>query len=127
MIASCNGTEFLKNAQLAASFFAKLRGLMGRELLCDGEGLFLRNCSQVHTHFMRFTIDVIYLKDAHGNGLSEAGKANDSASFEVVAVETLPPWKFGSKFAGARHVLEVSEGAASQLRAGDLITMEGWS
>ena len=38
-----------------------MRGLLGRRGLPPGEGLLLRPASSVHTAFMRFPIDVVFL------------------------------------------------------------------
>jgi uncharacterized membrane protein (UPF0127 family) len=36
-------------------------GLLGREQLSSGEGLWIRPCQAVHTFWMRFPIDLVYL------------------------------------------------------------------
>ena len=41
--------------------FARMRGLLGRPSLPAGEGILLRPASSVHTFFMRFAIDVVFL------------------------------------------------------------------
>ncbi|TML60208.1 MAG: DUF192 domain-containing protein, partial [Actinobacteria bacterium] len=38
-----------------------MKGLLGRTSLPDGEGLLLKPCGSVHTFFMRFPIDVVFL------------------------------------------------------------------
>jgi len=38
-----------------------MRGLLGRKALGDGEGILLRPASSVHTWFMLFPIDVVFL------------------------------------------------------------------
>jgi len=40
---------------------ARLRGLIGRASLADGEGLFLVGTKSIHTFGMRFAIDVVFL------------------------------------------------------------------
>jgi hypothetical protein len=37
------------------------RGLLGRESMAFGEGLWIVPCEAVHTFFMRFPIDLVYL------------------------------------------------------------------
>ena len=44
----------------AAGFWARLRGLMGRPALRQGEGLILVGDRSIHSFFMRFPIDVVY-------------------------------------------------------------------
>src|SRR5436190_17741234 len=45
---------------VAETYVARLRGLLGRRLKA-GEGLLLVPCSAVHTFFMRYPIDVVFL------------------------------------------------------------------
>ncbi len=47
--------------QVATNFFCRLRGLLGRARLEKEEGLLLLPCRQVHTFFMSFAIDVLFL------------------------------------------------------------------
>lgn len=45
----------------AAGFFQRLVGLMGRGRLENNEGLWMARCRAIHTFFMRFPIDVVFL------------------------------------------------------------------
>jgi len=56
-----NNRSLLDAAEVALSSYEKLRGLLGRSGLPPGEGLLLPGCNSVHTFFMRFPIDVVYL------------------------------------------------------------------
>jgi uncharacterized membrane protein (UPF0127 family) len=47
--------------EVADSASARNKGLLGRERLAPGEGLWIRPCEAVHTFWMRFPIDLIYL------------------------------------------------------------------
>jgi uncharacterized membrane protein (UPF0127 family) len=49
----------------ARSFLARLRGLMGHPGLEAGQGLLIEPCSSVHSFFMRFPIDVIFVDRAN--------------------------------------------------------------
>lgn len=46
---------------LANTALKRLRGLLGRAALSPQEALWLRPCNSVHTWWMRFAIDVIFL------------------------------------------------------------------
>jgi len=54
--------------QLAATFWTRFRGLQFRRELPPDEGLLIAPCRSVHTHWMRFAIDVMMI-DAEGTVL----------------------------------------------------------
>lgn len=60
--------------RLVAAFDSttRRRGLLGRSGIAEGEGLVLAPCSSVHTAFMRFAIDLVFL-DRTGRVLKVAG------------------------------------------------------
>ncbi len=75
---------------------ARMRGLLGRSDLPQGEGILLRPAGSIHTFFMRFPIDVVFLND------------------EGVVVEVVPslqPWR-AAGVKGAHSVLELAAGEA---------------
>lgn len=57
------GTVVAEQAELAFSFGARLRGLLGRRGLAEGAGMVIRPTDMIHTFFMGFPIDVIFLDD----------------------------------------------------------------
>lgn len=79
--------------EIAASYRARTRGLLGRDGI-DG-ALMLTPAGSVHTFRMRFTIDVAYL----------------DRRLEVIAVRTMKPGRLGLPRLRSRHVLEAEEGA----------------
>ena len=101
---------------VANSWLARLRGLIGRPGLPVGQGLFLPGTNGVHMFFMRFAIDCIFLSAPRADGLRK-----------VVAVrERLAPWRGIVWWVrGAHGVAEVPAGAASEagLRTGDLVAL----
>jgi uncharacterized membrane protein (UPF0127 family) len=86
----------------ADTFFKRLNGLMYKPFLPAGQGLLLKPCNSIHTCFMRFTIDAVYLGE----------------DFKVLSVETIVPWRVGKHVAGTKMILETPAGYASQLRIG---------
>lgn len=44
---------------------ARRKGLLGRDGLAPGQGLWIVPCESVHTFFMRFPIDLVYLDRQH--------------------------------------------------------------
>ena len=54
-------TVVAQNVEVAATFWERLIGLIGRSNLKPGAGLLIEPCRSVHTFFMRFPIDVIFI------------------------------------------------------------------
>ena len=48
---------------VAGTFLSRMRGLLGRDGLPEGEGMLILRCGAIHTLFMRFAIDAIFLDD----------------------------------------------------------------
>lgn len=93
---------------LAERFWERLMGLMGRAALAPGTGLLLRPCNSIHTFFMKFAIDALYL-DSEG---------------KVLAVRrALKPWRMTFPVARARQVLELPSGGAGDIAEGDLLCL----
>ena len=53
------------DAEVAETFVARAKGLIGRRGLEPGKGLLIPRCNCIHTFFMRFAIDATFL-DRHG-------------------------------------------------------------
>lgn len=104
-----DGSVLLARIVVADGFFAKGLGLMGRKGLPAGEGLYLKGCSGVHTCFMRFALDLIYV----------------DADLKVLKVVSgLKPWR-ASMCRGARGVFESYAGtfAAAKLALGEKLAL----
>ena len=96
-LANDDGTVVCERCLLAETPFARMRGLLGRSGLSSGEGLLLRPAGSVHTAFMRFTIDVVFL---------------DRDLRVVKVVPELAPWRTAG-CRGSRAVLELPAGESS--------------
>jgi len=70
------------------------KGLLGRERLSPGEGLWIRPCEAVHTFFMQFPIDLVYL---------------DRKNRIRKLRSDVPPWRLSACFS-AHSVLELPAG-----------------
>lgn len=68
--ASCDGTVVIPPVRVADSFRLRAMGLMGKSAVpyAYGAGLFFPGCRALHTCFMRFPLDVVFL-DAEGQVL----------------------------------------------------------
>ena len=100
-----------RKCEVARSFLARGRGLLGRTSLPTDGGLLIEPCNSIHMLFMRFAIDAIFV-DRHG---------------KVVALyPNLPPWRLYAGHHQARYVLELPVGviAATQTTIGDQIVVQ---
>jgi uncharacterized protein len=102
-----NGDVVCDRCVVAASPFSRMKGLLGRSELRPGEGLLLRPASAIHTFFMRFPIDAVFLD----RDWRVVGIAGDVA-----------PWRTAGR-KGAKAVLELPAGESARrgLRTGDLL------
>lgn len=55
--------ELGKRIRKAVTFFQRTWGLLGRKQIKKGEGLHIPKCRSIHTFFMRFPIDVVFIDD----------------------------------------------------------------
>jgi len=83
----------------AESFRQRLLGLLARPPLVTGEALLLSPCNSVHSCFMRYPIDVVFL---------------DRECRVLRIVEALQPWR-ALVCRRAHAVLELSAGDARRL------------
>lgn len=85
------------------------KGLLGRESLAAEEGLWIVPCPMIHTFFMKFPIDVVFLK-------------RDLTVARVI--EGLKPWRLSPWVFSAYSVLELQGGLLKgSVRAGDRLEM----
>jgi uncharacterized protein len=87
-----------------------MRGLLGRSGLPEGEGILLRPAGSIHTFFMRFAIDVVFL----------------DRDLVVVGIEhSLGPWRTAGR-RGAKSVVELASGECERrgIQVGDALAVE---
>src|SRR6266542_193731 len=56
-----NGRVVCERCTLARDPFTRMKGLLGRRSLPPGQGLLLQPAGSIHTFFMRFPIDAVFL------------------------------------------------------------------
>ena len=106
-IVRSDGAIACERCTVADRMLSRMKGLLGRKDLSTGEGILIRPAPSIHTFFMRFPIDVVFL----------------SRQGEVLKIaEHVPPWRARS----CRHsyaVLELAAGEAGRrgLAVGDRI------
>src|SRR5207237_1377708 len=83
---------------VADSFRLRLRGLLGRRSVGSDEGLLLVGSPSIHTTFMAFPIDAVFLDRELG----------------VIAIkEDLKPWRVAGR-RKAKHILELRSGETAR-------------
>src|SRR6266581_4925910 len=60
-INSTKNQDLASRLAIAESIFSRMKGLLGRNSLDDGEGLLIRPSKGIHTFGMKFPIDAIFL------------------------------------------------------------------
>jgi len=98
-------TVLATSMELADNGPKRNKGLLGREGLAPGEGLWIVPCESVHTFFMRFPIDLVYL-----DRNNKVRKLRSSVG----------PWRL-SACLSAHSILELPAGTirATQTQRGD--------
>ncbi len=91
-------TVVCARTEVADNPWRRLRGLLGRASLASGDGMLFRGESSIHSAFMRFQFDAIFM----------------DRELRVVGVaEQIPAWRVRSA-RGARNVLELAAGEISR-------------
>ena len=100
-------TVLATRLEAATSSAARRKGLLGHDHLLPGEGLWIVPCESVHTFFMRFPIDLIYLD--RRNRIRKLRNA-------------VGPWRL-SACLSAHSILELPAGTIRQTRTarGDIV------
>jgi uncharacterized protein len=97
-IEDARGRVVCERCTMADRPHTRARGLLGRRELSRSEGLLLRPAPSIHTWFMRFPIDAVFL----------------DADLRVIGVSPeLRPWRMAAR-RGARAVLELAAGEAQR-------------
>jgi uncharacterized membrane protein (UPF0127 family) len=102
-----DGRVVAESVVVADSTGRRLRGLLGKKELPSGHGVLLRPAWSIHTAFMRFPIDVVFL---------------DADQIVIKIVPSLPSFKTAS-CRGAREVVELRAGECERrgLALGDRV------
>jgi uncharacterized protein len=97
-LSTADGRVLLPELRFARSMATRMKGLLGRRSLDEGEGLAFREKS-IHMLFMRMPIDAVFC---------------DAELTVVKVVANLRPWRFAAS-RNARFVLEIAAGDAERL------------
>lgn len=91
-------TQLSNKVVSANSFTERLVGLIGRRSMDINETLWISQCNWIHTLFMRFSIDVIFV---------------DDQLIVCDIKQNIRPWKLSSPVFKAQSVFEFSAGTIS--------------
>jgi uncharacterized protein len=89
------GAPIATKVERAVTRASRRRGLLGRDGLAASHALMLEPCGAVHTAFMRFPIDVVFV---------------DRQGYAVKIVRNLPAWRIAVA-PRARAVIEMAAGS----------------
>jgi uncharacterized membrane protein (UPF0127 family) len=103
------GTVVCERVELADTPWTRLRGLLGRPSLPPGEGMLFIPAPSIHSAFMRFTFDAVFL---------------DRELKVLRLAPEIPPWRARSA-RHAKRVLELSAGEIVRrgLQVGDQLAV----
>jgi len=92
-----------QQVQIAATYMQRMKGLLGRDGLSANEGLILKPCNSIHTFFMRFPIDVIFVdRNMRVNKL----------------IQNMPSSRFSPLVWRSQMVIELPSGTIAQTNTG---------
>ncbi len=92
-------TIIANKVERAHTSFKRMKGLLGKTEMEKSYGLWISPCKSIHTFFMQFPIDVIFL----------------SPDNQVVKlVHSIQPFRLSSWVGSAKSVLELASGAIEE-------------
>ncbi len=99
-----------EEAEIADTTLLRSRGLLGRDSLPAGHGVLITRTASIHSHFMRFEFDAVFL---------------DRELTVVRLTERIPPWRAR----WSRHSKSVLELAAGEIerrgiQVGDVLVVD---
>jgi uncharacterized membrane protein (UPF0127 family) len=100
-----HGKFICKKMVTAANSFERMKGLMFSTELPDCDGFLIAPCNSIHTFFMLYNIDVLFL---------------DKNFKAVKVIYNLSPWKMTWMYFKAHQVLEMKAGTMEKdIKIGD--------
>ena len=101
-------TILADKAEMADTFFKRLIGLLNRKSLNKGEALILSPANSIHSFFMRFNIDVLFL---------------DKSNKVVASLPSFKPFRLSPLYFQSASVIELPESTIrmTNTQSGDTI------
>lgn len=95
LINQTKGTVLAENILLADSILKRIKGLLGKASFNKGQALIIKPCNSIHTFFMRFSIDVLFI---------------DKNNKVIQALSGIKPFKLTRIYLQADYVIELPSG-----------------
>lgn len=101
------GKVIARDLKMVDTFFGRLRGLLATTSLKEGSGIILKPCTQIHTFFMLYSIDVIFV----------------DKDFKVLnVIENMKPWRISALLLKSLYAVELPSGTLKgSVNSGDKI------
>ncbi|OGX19791.1 MAG: hypothetical protein A3K83_07305 [Omnitrophica WOR_2 bacterium RBG_13_44_8b] len=111
IINKTKNTVLAEDAVIADKLGTRIKGLLGRKVFLAKEGLVITPCNSIHTFFMHFAIDVLFV---------------NKANMIVKTISSLSPGRLTSIYFNAAFVIELPTGAiqSTSTSQGDFISIE---
>ncbi len=104
------GKVLSNNILVADNPLTRIIGLMFRKKPLDSDGLILEPCNSIHTFFMRYPLDIVFLS-----------KTNEV----VKIIRYLKPWRMTLIYFKARKTLELPAGnLPADIQVGDILEVQ---
>jgi uncharacterized membrane protein (UPF0127 family) len=104
-------TLLAENAVLADTLLKRTKGLLGTADFKPGEAMVITSCNSIHTFFMHFPIDVLFV----------------DKNYRIIKVlSSLKPFRISPLYFNANFVVELPTGTtvATSTTQGDCISLE---
>ena len=92
IINKTKNTVLAEDVIAADTFFTRIKGLLGKKEFKKGQALILKSCNSIHTFFMRFPIDVLFV---------------DKNSTVIKAIYPLKPFRLTGIYFNATFAIEL--------------------
>lgn len=99
LVNKTNGQILAEKLEVANTSFKRMKGLLGRKNLESGEGLHITPCNNIHSFFMKFDFDVVFI---------------DRKNKIRHIVEKMPPGRISKLCFSAYSVIELPAGIANR-------------
>ena len=111
IINKSKNTILAEDVVIADNPFTRMKGLLGRKELKKGQALILKPCNSIHTFFMLFSIDAIFV------GLNN----------QIIKTSPfLKPWRLTRVYLSAKFCIELPAGTidSSLTSEGDFLSFK---